>query len=292
MRAFDMHADDYGLSKSNSKRIIELINADRLDSISILPNMSYFDDAVSLYQNSCDRIQETKISVHLNIVEGRCLSDKSDMDLFVDETGRFVASWMRLASINYSSRLRKRAKRQLKGEIKLQIERVASVYGLSFDSLRIDSHQHTHMIPYILESVTEVLNDNNWKAEYIRDMHELVGPYLTKPAFYLSYNPMNLVKVIILNHYSKRDAKLFRELGLSKMYAAGVFLSGRMDINRLGRIIPDLLAIASRKGAAFEILAHPGRAIPSEMTGDESFTQFHLSPNRDVEYEMIEQLVI
>ena len=43
---------------------------------------------------------------------------------------------------------------------------------LNLQGLRIDSHQHTHMIPVVAEALFEVLEEQGWKASYIRDAKE------------------------------------------------------------------------------------------------------------------------
>ena len=45
MRKVDVHADDYGLTLNTSKDIMEGINAGKLNSISIMPNTTCFEEA-------------------------------------------------------------------------------------------------------------------------------------------------------------------------------------------------------------------------------------------------------
>lgn len=284
-----MHADDYALSISGSKRIIELINAGKLDSISVIPNYGCFDEALELYKSTCERIENTRISVHLDFVEGRCLANPADMDMFVNSEGKFGIGWLQFVKYNSSGR-RAKAKEQIKKEIKLQIEKVADAYGLSYDSLRIDSHQHTHMISFIMEALTEVIEENGWKVEFVRDMHEFWRPYLKHGSFYFSYSPVNMVKVVLLNHYSRKDAPMFARLGLSKMYASGVFLSGKMDLKRLRIILPELTKMAKEREACLEVLCHPGISTAEEMNREGNTTGFYVSENRNIEYMMVSEI--
>ena len=45
----DVHADDYGITMNTSKEMMEGINAGKLRSISIMPNMSCFEEAAKYY---------------------------------------------------------------------------------------------------------------------------------------------------------------------------------------------------------------------------------------------------
>ena len=50
---------------------------------------------------------------------------------------------------------------------------MAGVFSeLNLQELRIDSHQHTHMIPVVAEALFEVLEEQGWKVSYVRDAKE------------------------------------------------------------------------------------------------------------------------
>ena len=67
------------------------------------------------------------------------------------------------------------------------------------DKLRIDSHQHTHLIPVVADALFEVLEENQWEVEYIRNAKEPIGPFLKMNSLYSSYQAINFVKNILLN---------------------------------------------------------------------------------------------
>ena len=58
MHRLDFHADDYGVSINNSKRIIELIRSGRADSISFIPNMGCFDECMALLKDNWDGFEK------------------------------------------------------------------------------------------------------------------------------------------------------------------------------------------------------------------------------------------
>ena len=60
--------------------------------------------------------------------------------------------------------------------------------------LRIDSHQHSHMIPVVWDALTDSINDEGFDPEYIRNSAEPLIPFLTKPSFVRTYRPVNIIK--------------------------------------------------------------------------------------------------
>ena len=82
MHRLDFHADDYGVSINNSKRIIELIRSKRADSISFIPNMGCFDECMSLLKDNWDSFEKKPlISIHLNLIDGYRLSSKNSGEI-------------------------------------------------------------------------------------------------------------------------------------------------------------------------------------------------------------------
>ena len=71
----DIHADDYALTVNTSKDMLECMRAGRLDSISIVPNMSCFEACMELFYAEIPKLPFLPLlSVHLDFVEGRSLA--------------------------------------------------------------------------------------------------------------------------------------------------------------------------------------------------------------------------
>lgn len=296
MNKIDVHADDYGLTLNTSRQMLEGINAGKLNSISIVPNMSAYEVSYELWKEKLDRTKEPAISVHLNFMEGHCCSEPSKLNYLVDKDGLFNISWGTLVKYNYNIAVREQVKIQLKREISAQLSKVINTYDL-LDSkkLRVDSHQHTHMIPLVMESLLEVIEENSYPTEYIRISKEPWWVYLKFPQFYTSYTPINLVKVMILNWYSIKDEKLLAKRGIPGMLLSGVFLSGKMDYARVSGLLPDLKKTADKKNVTLEVLFHPGTTLPEEVGKEFNHpgaNEFYLSPNRRIEYEAMMKLEV
>lgn len=291
MNNIDIHADDYGLSLNTSQKILELVNLGKLTGVSVVPNMSAFEGCVTLWNTKLLEDKMPWISIHLNFMEGRCLADPSLLPHLVNSRGLFHISWGTLIKYNYSLKLRRIVKEELKTEIKAQLKRVIKAYHLlDGKKLRIDSHQHTHMIPLVMEALIEVLNENHYPTEYIRISKEPWQVYLSYPKLYFTYSPVNLLKVFILNWYACRNQKVLRDNNIPTMLLCGVFLSGKMDKERIATLYPKIRSLAEKKGIFLEVLFHPGNILEHEKTEEFNHpkaTEFYVSKNRKIEYESV-----
>lgn len=290
----DIHADDYGLTESTSQAILECINKNKLNSISVMPNMNGFSHGVMLWETKVKQEARPDISVHLNFMEGHCVSSKEALPHLVDRNGLFCISWEDLVKYNFMPRVRKQVKIELKKEIKAQIQRVADAYGLDLQtSLRVDSHQHTHMIPLVMEAIVESVKEEKWVLSYMRNTREVMTPYLNTISLWDSHELINFIKVLVLNSFAIWDKKWFEICKLPDMILSGVFFSGEMSYNRVKKIFPQLLRIAEKRNCNLEILFHPGTALVSEI-GEEfnhpDANVFYTSEGRQIEYKAVMQL--
>ena len=79
----------------------------------MLANMSCFEECVRLYREAQEEFPwQPAISVHVNLMEGSCLSDPKDLPDLVDEKGHFQISWEKLFFVSYLPS-RNRFKKQL-----------------------------------------------------------------------------------------------------------------------------------------------------------------------------------
>ena len=285
----DIHADDYGESLHCSGDILDCLKAGKLDSISILSNMSCFEECVKLYREAeQDFTKAPKLSVHVNIMDGPCLADPGELPDLVDKHGHFCVSWMKLFFHSYLPG-RKRLKDELKKEMQLQIEKVQSAFP-EITRLRIDSHQHTHMIPVAAKALFEVLEENGWETEYIRNSREPLFPFLKAGSLYQTYRPINFVKNVILSYCALLLEGRFQKNRYEPMYLWGLVMSGHMDKKRVNKLLPSMLRKAEKKGRTLEILFHPGQVLKEELTGEFSQTEaieFYVSEDRNVEKDAV-----
>lgn len=291
----DIHADDYALSPNTSREMLELMHDGILDSISIIPNMTCFDECMDMLKCQIPDLPFLpKMSVHLNLVEGLRLSGSDN----THETPLIQSTWKSLFLASYDPMHRNTVKNQLRSEISAQIKRVQPLIdeciriAISADipcaqaRIRIDSHQHTHMIPVVWDALCECLEADHLEPEYIRNSKEPLTPFLKKPSLIPSYGFANPIKNRILSFYSARPDRWAEKNGADKMYLWGLMMSGRMDAERIKTLYPLVTSTARQDRRSLEVLFHPGQMLAEEATNEvakAAADDFYLSDNRSAE---------
>lgn len=303
----DIHADDYALTVNTSRDMLACMEKGQLDSISIVPNMSCFDACMQMLYDAIPKMPFLpKMSVHLDFVEGHCLAGTEKAPLLAAGKGSLMGlSWGNLFILSYLPWKRAAAKRQIKQEIRAQIAavnaavqkamQIATRAGVSCGQkgLRIDSHQHAHMIPIVWEALTEVIAEEGYSIEYIRNSKEMIGIFLAETSLWKTYRPINFVKNRLLAFYSHRADHYAKAHDLEQMYLWGLVMSGHMDYERIAVLYPSVIAKAERNGRMLEILFHPGLMLPDEVTeetGEEAARDFYLREDRHVEMEAVSRI--
>lgn len=296
----DIHADDYALTLNTSKDMLACMRAGKLDSISIVPNMSCFEACMELLYEEIPNLPFLPLmSVHLDFVEGRSLAGKEAVpDLTKPDSDLMGLGWGGLFGASYLPGKRRKIKSQLVREIKAQMKRVqeavekcrsiAEKSGVpcAQKGLRIDSHQHAHMIPVVWEAILETISEEGYQVEYIRNSKEVLGVFLTDASLYKTYRPINFVKNRLLNFYSYKVDRYCRACGMKPMYLWGLVMSGRMDKGRVARLYQKMREKAEKDGRTLEILFHPGLILPEEVTPEiakEAAADFYLRKDRHLE---------
>lgn len=285
----DIHADDYAESMHTSEDILSLCKDGLLDSVSIVPNMTCFDESVRLYKEAMGSFPKpVAVVVHINLMEGHCVAPKEQVSDLVDENGYFSLTWGSLLLSSCNPLKRSRIRKQLETEIAAQIEKIWQT-GLISDGVRIDSHQHPHHIPVVRDAIFGALSRGNHTCVFIRNSREPVSVWLSNPRLLFSCRPINWVKTILLNTLSIGLERKFKKEGLATGYLCGVMMSGKMD-GRVLSLKKSLESFARKKDAHLEILFHPGTLLQSEI-GDEyskpDAVKFYVSGNRATEYETV-----
>lgn len=296
MKQIEIHADDYAISPHSSEDILNCLRAGKLDSISVLTNMSCYEEYARIYQQEKNSWPvEPLLSVHLNFMEGHCLAEPALIPHLVDEKGYFNISWETLFLWNYSPKKFLMIKKELKEEIKAQTEKFIAYFGKEVP-LRFDGHQHTQMIPLVYWALLEVIVEQRYRTDYIRVTREPVLPYLSESGLWKTYKPVNWIKNLLLNYFAFGMKKTVHKNRPSwqkenmPMFLWGVVMSGYMDRERFYRLLPKMKKVAEKKGCHLEILFHPGTVLREELREElcnKSANEFHISEGRRVEYETV-----
>lgn len=304
----ELHADDYGQTLNTTKDILELIKEGRLDGISILPNMPSSDEAVRMLE---DAIRNKEIpflplmSIHLDLVEGRMISARADAD--ASEKGNAAVipwTWKKLFFASYHLAGIDRA--ALKEEIRAQLikgqqavdelQKLAEENGVAYtpQKVRIDSHQHAHMIPMVWKYMVQVIDEEHFEIEYIRNSHEPLSVFNRHSGRDTNWNKVGIVKNRVLAVLAPRVEKYMAGISgncgtapVKQMYLWGLIMTGHMDMDRIRIVMPDMIAFCKKNNRNLELNIHPGLMLESEMcpeVPEESARDFYLlAENRGIE---------
>ncbi len=275
-----LHADDFGASKTVTENIMDVFRVGNLDSVSVLPNGNYYEESMKILEKT----PELKYSIHFNITEGKALSEPEEIPDLVNKEGMFNVSFFKILVKSYLPG-RKNLKRQIKCELKKQYELMSP----RMKEIRIDSHQHFHMIPMVLTCILEIVKEDGRRIEFLRVPAEPLVPFLTSPAVLKTLKPMNIVKNLVLNVLAIMNINKLSEYRNRSAMFMGMCMSCEMDYKRVKVIFPKILANAKAKGRCFEVLAHPGQEVNESELMDQSnelCKEFYLSEQRLVEKDM------
>ena len=279
-------ADDYGMTTETCRRIEECVKYGALNRISIFPNTEI--------ENITDRIPKNiSLGVHINLVEGKPLTNPQDVNLLVNDSGYFKYSFTDLFLLSVSPK-RKEFERQIYSEIKNQIERWRNNIATGA-AVEIDSHQHTHMIPLIFKVLMRVIKDEKINVDYIRIPSEPILPYLFTPSLYFTYKPVNLIKQWLLKFFALINRRELKKSKISTSYFMGILFSGKMDKKRVNKVLPYYYKLAEKNNEDIEILFHPGYLKDGESIFDENkkgFKKFYFSKDRKMEFDTLKKLKI
>lgn len=250
------HADDYGITPCQSERILECSTSGKLNSISVIPNVTNLNECLTLLQRHQNSSHIRRV-LHLNLVEGKPISDAHYVNMLVDCNGFFNISFGKLLFWNYCLLGKKRSelKQQLKLEIKNQFNRLNS--DVNFNITAIDAHQHYHMIPIVLDALLEVIKGDSRITE-IRIPVDPISPWLTSPSIWKRTPIINLVKWGILAFLSISGRRKIKSQNIVSPVFFGIPFTCSMKKKIVSTLLPKYLTIAQKHNKHLEIMLHPG----------------------------------
>ena len=274
-------ADDYGLNEISSMRIQQCVENGTLNKVSVFPNLEQIDLREILKDKTI------RISLHLNLVEGKCMANADELDLLADKNGNFKHTFGGLfkASLLNTDLFETQVYKEIRAQI--LFFQAALPQGIPFC---IDSHQHTHMIPVVFKTLLKVLHDEKIHAEYMRIPAEPLSPYIKTPSLYFTYSAANLIKQWLLNFLWLINKRKLKQFPIRTADFFGILFSGKMDEKRVNKVLPKYIKRANKDGRDIEILFHPGYLEKNEADFKGKnivFETFYLSKNRKVEFDSV-----
>jgi len=143
MKQLIVNADDFGMAPGVNRAILQANRTGIVTSTSLLANASAFDEAVAAARST----PSLAIGVHLNLTEGRPISNPALLGPLLNSSGEFLGSAEALFLRLVTGRVPLDA---VEREYHAQIQRV---FAAGIRPTHLDGHQHVHMWPPIF-SVT------------------------------------------------------------------------------------------------------------------------------------------
>jgi predicted glycoside hydrolase/deacetylase ChbG (UPF0249 family) len=211
------------------------------------------------------------VGIHLCLTSGSPVSKPADVPLLVDREGRFRHGFLGLMRLLRSGR--REAGRQIGREIEAQVTKVEDA-GVRID--HVDSHEHVHMIPAVLEQVARLAGARN---AVVRVPLEPLGA--------TARSPLGLVRSLVDGRLGKRAILgcLARSRGDSARRVVrahrviGLMSGGRMTAEVLRTIVESL------PEGVTEVFSHPGLGdgLPESPAYSRQDRRFWRSGNRVAE---------
>ncbi|MGE5109065.1 MAG: ChbG/HpnK family deacetylase [Sphingobacteriales bacterium] len=275
-----LHADDAGVSRNATRRIAECWENGFIDGYSIIANEECYD----IISDSLNKFpgKRANLSVHLNLTDGNCLNQKSLNSLIASPNGRFKLTFLKaFLMIFKGNKTRKKFTEEVFNEWDQQIYSIKKVLGKrEIDAL--DSHNHVHMLPCLFEIIIKLSEKHGVKkTRFAREI--LVANNVMdifKPFFW-----KNTLKWFVINSLYLHIRNKNYAINPKAAYITGILYSGRMSPNNVKKAIAKINRIG---GASVEVVYHPGRALPDEMTDwalSNRAKDFFTREWRDREYE-------
>jgi len=290
------HADDFGVTVEQSRRILACHRDGVLNSISILPNTSALGESLKLLDEIDADADKIRRVLHLNFVEGAPLAGAENVPLLVDKTGLFNKSFIKFFQWNYTKQ--GAARRKLTKQIKLEI--AAQLRAVTIDNdyriTAVDSHQHYHMIPLIFDCLMDVLSEPAFQhlpIRYVRIPADPTLPISQHAKLRKGVPRINWVKWGILKLYANRNRTILRRKGIRVPVFFGIFYTCEMRTEVVEGLLPAYKAYADSRREDLELMFHPGNlAAEYELLDkrNKALAEFYMSDNRYYEAECLKTL--
>ncbi|GEM_PF-224278 len=151
-----INADDYGLHPSVDDAILQCYAAGVLSSASLMVNQPHWQAAANKAQAA-----GLPLGLHFNLTLGRPLSHPAQVPGLVDADGCFVPRRRLIARLLAGQTRFAEVRRELKAQC-----RAFEQAGLAMDHL--DSHQHVHAHPRVLQTVAEYAQAQNVPLRFLQ----------------------------------------------------------------------------------------------------------------------------
>jgi chitin disaccharide deacetylase len=230
-----LHADDLGLHPAVDRAVLRAWEAGAIAGASILVTGPTFKEAARLARET-----GLPLALHLALVDTAPLSPAREVRSLVGTDGRFAPYFGR---VTLRALLRRLRTEELRREVGRQIAAFGEAGLIDRDGLRLDGHQHLHLLPAVMAILL---------AEARRvGLRQLRIP-LRSPAERRERGPRS-IGFYLAELLARRAARRTAELGVELVPCWGVLFAGSLTLERARSVLASLPSTAQG-----QLLCHPG----------------------------------
>lgn len=145
MKKIILNADDFGRHEKINEAVKKSVETGALRSATLMPSGAAFDDAVRIAKNT----PTLGVGIHLTLVDDIPVSNPKNIPTLIKD-GKFYHNYMAFLKAYLTGNI---SRKDIRTELSAQFEKMNRT-GLKFT--HIDSHQHLHHAPGILEIALEL----------------------------------------------------------------------------------------------------------------------------------------
>ena len=239
MKQLAITADDFGLAEKLDEGIKATCHRGAVTHVSLVSNGESVESAAQFLKAN----PQTSVGAHLNLTDGRPLTEGRFLQCLLDIDGKFFGSHWKVALICARNPSVLKA---VEEEYRAQVQRLLD---LGIRLTQLNSHGHLHGLPALFRVVNRLASD--YAIPFVRVVHE--WPDL--PDFIDSV-PRGFITLLLTSAFGVARKSGSAGGGVRASRCFGIFDSGRLTANRLSKIL-------SRLPEGFsELVCHPGSSDP------------------------------
>lgn len=239
MRKIIINADDFGLSNSINKGIMESVLKGVVTSASLMVNMSGFENALNIIKQS----PSLDVGLHINLIRGNPISSAYRIESLTRK-GSFFGNVFNFFIKLYQKKINL-------NEVELECrEQIEKALRAGVNITHLDSEKHIHMLQPLLDIFIKIAKEYN--ITKIRFLNEL--SYVSHKTFKNRYLFNKNFYGILYHHiYASENKSALTAKGIKTTdFFYGMCETGNMVWTQYEYILRNL------KNGSTEIMCHPG----------------------------------
>ncbi len=229
-----INADDFGRHPLINAAVAKACETGMLRSATLMPGGAAFDDAVCIARAH----PALGVGIHLTLVNGNPVSAPEDIPTLVDETGHFYDNHGIFVKRYLTGKV---SAEDIRRELFAQVGKMKET-GLTLT--HIDSHQHMHMLPGVIDIALDAAESVDLSATRV-SLSPLFTGFTGNPGQLIGRAGLWTLATLAKRRAKKRN---FR----TPDHFAGIVAGEAVDISHLRHILETL------PEGTTEIMMHPG----------------------------------